>query len=369
MPSAECRDYIAPLMARLLTPKILLRGLELFLLMSLVSFGAVLVYSDSSTGFLRAIPSIKFGWLVLGIGLASMDWIGGGLRNYVLARNVMADPPLKGMLLAGGMGAWAANLTPVQSGAAPMMIYTMKRYGVPVPLGFTITFMSFIATVAFFAIAGPIAIAFGAGKSLGAHGVALGISLYDLFIGSLAIFCALGVVFLIVILFPKFVRDLVHRLAMGLGKKSKRVASRLEALSRGIDQTHESVARFNSPRGWAALAAATVLSGPSHANKLLAGYVALRAIGIEAQFIDVLLLQTFITFVLYFFAPTPGGSGIGELVSTAVMSIYVPREIAPLYVLLWRLVVSGYTVVFGSLVFWRWVRDGLKGIDQDPTAA
>ena len=51
------------------------------------------------------------------------------------------------------------------------------------------------------------------------------------------------------------------------------------------------------------------------------------------------------------------------------MSIYVPREIAPLYVLLWRLVVSGYTVVFGSLVFWRWVRDGLKGIDQDPTAA
>ncbi len=356
-------------MARLLTPKILLRGLELFLLISLLSFGAVLVYSDSSTGFLRAIPGLKFRWLILGIGLASLDWIGGGLRNYVLAKNVMADPPLQGMVLAGGMGAWAAYLTPVQSGAAPMMIYTMKRYGVPVPLGFTIAFMSFIATVAFFSIAGPIAIAFGAGKSLGAHGVALGISLYDLFIGSLAIFCALGVVFLIVILFPKFVRDLVHRLAMGLGKKSTRVAARLEGLRRGIDQTHESVARFNSPRGWGALALATLLSGPSHANKLLAGYVALRALGIEAQFIDVLLLQTFITFVLYFFAPTPGGAGIGELISTAVMSIYVPREIAPLYILLWRLVVSGYTVAFGSLVFWRWVRQGLKGIDQDPTAA
>lgn len=356
-------------MAKLLTPKILLRGLELFLLMSLVSFGAVLVYSDSGTGFLKAIPDLRFGWLALGLGLASMDWIGGGLRNYVLARNVMADPPLKGMVLAGGMSAWAAYLTPVQSGAAPMMIYTMKRYGVPVPLGFTITFMSFIATVAFFAIAGPIAIAFGAGKSLGNYGVALGISLYDLFIGSLVIFCALGVVFLVVILFPKFVRDLVHRLAMGLGKKSERVAARLEGLRRGIDQAHESVARFNSPRGWAALAVATVLSGPSHANKLLAGYVALRALGIEAQFVDVLLLQTFITFVLYFFAPTPGGSGIGELISTAVMSIYVPREIAPLYILIWRLVISGYTVVFGSLVFYRWVRRGLTGIEEEPSAA
>ncbi len=354
-------------MAKLLTPKVLLRGLELFLLISLLSFGAVLWYSDGTAAFLEAIPRIQFEWLLAGVGLASMDWLGGGLRNYVLARNVMPNPSMKGMVLSGGMSAWAGYLTPVMSGAGPMMVYTMKRYGVPVPVGFTITFMSFIATVAFFAIAGPIAIAFGAGKSLGGHGVALGISLYDLFIGSLSIFCALGVLFLVVILFPKAIRDLVRKLASLLGRRSRWVGQRLEALERGIDQTHEAVARFNSPRGWSALALATVLSGPSHANKLLAGYVALRAIGLEAQFFDVLLLQTFITFVLYFFAPTPGGSGIGELLSTAVMSIYVPRSLAPLYVLLWRLVVSGYTIVFGSIVFSRWVRQGLRGIEQDPS--
>lgn len=356
-------------MAKLLTPRLLLRGLEITLLASLLSFGLILVYSNSSTAFLAAIPSIRFGWLVIGVGLASMDWIGGGLRNYVLARNVISAPRLKGMILAGGMSAWAAYLTPVQSGAAPMMIYTMKRHGVPVPVGFTITFMSFIATVAFFAIAGPIAIAFGAGRSLGSHGVALGISLYDLFIGSLAIFVLLGLLFLVVILFPRHVRDLVRRIAKMLGRRSRRISERIEAFERGIDQTHDTVARFNSPRGWAALFLATVLSGPSHANKLLAGYVALRAIGIEAQFVDVLLLQTFITFVLYFFAPTPGGSGIGELLSTAVMSIYVPKGIAPLYAILWRLVVSGYTVAVGSAVFWTWVRKGLKGIEQDPAGA
>lgn len=353
-------------MAKLLTPRVLLRGLELFLLASLLSFVAVLVYGNNLPAFLRAIPTVRFGWVVIGLGLASMDWIGGGLRNYVLARNIMPKPPLKGMILSGGMSAWAAYLTPLQSGAAPMMIYTMKRYGVPVPVGFTVTFMSFIATVAFFAIAGPIAIAAGAGRSLGTHGVALGVSLYDLFIGSLAIFCLLGVVFLVVILFPGFIRDLVHRLAVSLGRRSRRIGNRIEALERGIDQTHAAVAKFNSPRGWLALGLATILSGPSHANKLLAGYVALRAIGIEAQFFDVLLLNTFITFVLYFFAPTPGGSGIGELLSTAVMSIYVAKELAPLYILLWRLVISWYTVVFGAVVFWRWVRKGLQGIEQEP---
>lgn len=76
---------------------------------------------------------------------------------------------------------------------------------------------------------------------------------------------------------------------------------------------------------------------------------------IQVNFFDVLLLQTLITFLLYF-APTPGGSGLAEILSVAVMSIYVPRELAPSYILLWRLVVSYLTVGFGSMVFWRWLK-------------
>jgi uncharacterized membrane protein YbhN (UPF0104 family) len=77
---------------------------------------------------------------------------------------------------------------------------------------------------------------------------------------------------------------------------------------------------------------------------------------IQAPFIDVLLLQTLIVFLLYF-APTPGGSGLAELLSAAVMSIYVPRELTPSYILLWRITVSYLTVGVGSFVFWRWLKD------------
>ncbi len=80
---------------------------------------------------------------------------------------------------------------------------------------------------------------------------------------------------------------------------------------------------YNTPRGWLSLFWATIVSGPSHANKLLAGYVALRAIGIEAPFVDVLLVQTLVTSILYF-APTPGGAGFAELLSTMVMTLYLP---------------------------------------------
>ena len=350
-------------MASPLSPKLLLRGFEIFVGISLVGYAAVLFYGDNLPAFLHGLTELHWGWLLVGFGLASMDWIGGGLRIWVVAREVHPNPPLKGMILAGGMGAWAAYMTPMQSGAAPMMIYTMRRYGISVPVAMTSVLMTFIATVAFFAITGPLAIVLGAGQSLGSKGDVLGLSLYVLFLGSLGIFGGLGVLLIVVIVFPQLARNAVHRLAVWAGRRSRRVEARLEKLLTGIDEAHASVAKFNTPRGWLSLVWAILLSGPSHANKLLAGYVALRVIGVEAHFVDVLLVQTLVTFLLYF-APTPGASGIAELLSALVMSVYVSPEMTPLYTLVWRIILSYFTIAFGFLVFSIWVRQGIKGLDD-----
>jgi len=352
-------------MAKLLTPRLLRRGFELFFLASLIGFAALLYYSNNFGAFLAAIPRIRWIWILAGLGLASMDWIGGGLRLWVLAREIHPHPSFKGLVLAGGMGAWASYLTPLQSGNAPMTIYTMKRFGIPVPSALTLVLMSFVSTVAFFGIAGPIAIFFGAGKSLGQHGVVLGISLYDLFLASLGIFVFLFGVLILLVIWPRALHALLRMIIGFVGRRSAKVAARLAHLEKGIDEARDAMTTFNTPRGWLALLWATIISGPSHANKLLSGYVALRAIGIEAGFVDVLLLQTLITFLLYFFAPTPGGSGIAELLSAAVMSIYVPRPLTALYTLIWRLIISYFTIMFGTVVFSHWVRQGLKGVEGD----
>ena len=350
-------------MPRLLTPKLLLRGFEFSVLASLVGFGITLVYGNDLAAFFAGIGRIRWGWLFAGLVLASMDWIGGGLRLWVCARHVFPRPSLWGCILAGGMGAWAGYITPLNSGAGPMTMYTLRRYGVPLPVAVTSTFMSFVGTILFFAIAGPLAVAAGAGRSLGQHGNLLGLTLYDLFLGSLTIVAGIGVLMGIVIFFPRAVAGLIHRIAEAVGRRSGRVAERLERLRRGIDEAHESVVAFNSPKGWLAVFWAMVLSGPSHANKLLAGYVALRALGIHAHFVDILLVQTLVMFLLYF-APTPGAAGIGEVLSAAVMSAYVPRELTPIYIIIWRLTLTYYTLGFGFLVFSSWVRQGLKGIGE-----
>lgn len=351
-------------MPNVLSPRFLRRGFLIFVGISLLGFIAVLIYGNNLPAFIQALGDVHWIWIVVGLGLASMDWIGGGLRNWVVVRHVHRNPPLSGMILAGGMGAWAAYLTPFNSGAGPMTMYAMRRAGVPLPVAVTSTLMTFIATVIFFALTGPLAIVAGAGRSLGQHGNVLGLSLYDLFLGSLSVFVGIGVVLLVIIIFPKYVRDGLHWFSERVSRKSTRVADRLEALQQGIDEAHHSVLAFSSLKGLLALFWAVLLSAPSHANKLLAGYVALRAVGVEANFVDVLLVQTFITFLLYF-APTPGASGIAEILSTAVMaSVYLPKALTPLYTLIWRCILSYFTLAFGFFVFSNWVHHRLKGTDE-----
>jgi len=349
-------------MARLLTPGAIRRGFELFLVISLLGYVGVLVYGNDTGAFVASLRRIEWPWVLLGAGLAAMDWIGGGLRLWVLAREVHPRPNLPGLIIAGGMGAWAGYMTPMQAGSSPVQAYAMRRTGIPIPKGLATILMSFIATVVFFAVAGPLALLFGAGRALGDRGNVLGLSLLDLFRGSMLIFAALAVLLLLVMLAPRLVSSALHRMAARLARRSPALATRVEGFRAGVDQAHETMQAFNTPRGWLALLWATIISGPSHANKLLAGYVALRAVGIEAPFVDVLLVQTLITFLLYF-APTPGASGIAELLSAAVMGVYVPREVIPLYTLIWRCILTWFTIAAGFVVFSSWVRQGLKSIE------
>jgi uncharacterized protein (TIRG00374 family) len=351
-------------MALALTPRLLRRGLELFAVISLVGVVVVLVvYGENVQTVAQALLHLRWGWMVVGLGLASMDWFGGGTRLWVVARHVHPGVRWRDMVIAGGMSAWAAYLTPFQSGAGPTMMWVIRRGGVRLPEAMTSTFMTFVATVAFFAIAGPLAIYLGAGKSLAQHNVVLGITYYGLFRTSLTIFGVLGVIMLVAMVFPAWLRDAVHWLAGRLERKSARIAARIELLRAGIDRAHECLVAFGSLRGWLALLWAVLLSAPSHANKLLAGYVALRALGIPANFVDILLLQTFITFLLYF-APTPGSAGLAEFLSAAVMQIYVGPSQLPTYALIWRFINSYATVIAGSLLFWSWLRRGLVGHEE-----
>jgi len=343
-------------MASPLAPKLLRRGVEIFAAISVVVFAGMLLYGNNLEQFATAMLSLHWGWMLLGVAVASLDWFGGGLRLYVLLRHVYPPTSLKGSFLAAGLNAWGTLITPSQAGGGPIGIYTLKRYGVPVPEGMVATFMSFVATIFFFAVAGPLSILLGAGKELEQHGILGVASLSDLFRLSMGGFVTVGIVLVLMMVFPGAARALAQRVLRWLERRgSEKLAKRMETLNDGLDRAHGAMVAFFRGRGWLSLGASVLCTAPTLANKLLAGYIVLRALGIHAPFVDVLLLQTLIIFLLYF-APTPGGSGLAEVLSAAVMSIYVPRELTPSYVLLWRLFVGYLTLAVGSFVFWRWLK-------------
>ena len=353
--------------------RFLRRGLEFFAVVSVVALVALLFYGGNWGASLEAVERLRPGWVLAALALASFDWWGGGVRIWLLARFLRGRVPFRGMVLAAGLNTWGSYLTPSQAGGGPVMIWAMSRAGVPVPEAMIATFMSFVGTVVFFAVAGPLAIVLGAGHSLRAHALGvLHLSLYDLFKASAWGFVITGGLHLVVLLFPGQARRLVHWVIGWLERRgggSARLAGRMSALRDGIDRMQECVVQFLRPAGLLALAGGVATSALAHANKLLAGYVALRALGIQANFVDVLLLQTSLSFLLYF-APTPGASGAAEALSAALMSVYVPRTLLPIYTVLWRATVSYATVAFGSLVFFRMLRGrpGEAGAEAVPAS-
>src|SRR2546426_6352396 len=92
----------------------------------------------------------RWGWMLLGLGLASMDWLGGGTRLWVVARQVHPGVRLRDMVIAGGMSAWAAYLTPFQTGAGPTMMWVMRRGGDPPPQGVTAPVLEVLWACLFF---------------------------------------------------------------------------------------------------------------------------------------------------------------------------------------------------------------------------
>lgn len=340
------------------------RGLEIFAAISLIVFVAVLFYGNNLGQFVTAMVNLRWEWVILGVVIASLDWFGGGLRLYVLARHVYPATSLKGSILSAGLNAYAMLVTPSQAGGGPLGIYTLKRYGTPIPEGMVATFMSFVATILFFAAAGPTVVFLGAGDTLEEHGILGVATLNDLFRVSLGGFIVLGTVLLALIIFPGGARRLARRIVAWLERRGNpRLANRISGLNDGIDRAHGAMVAFFRGRGWVSLTGGVLLTAPTLANKLLAGYIVLRALDIPAPFVDVVMLQTLIIFLLYF-APTPGGSGLAEVLSGGIMSIFVPRELTPSYILLWRIYVAYLTLGAGSFVFWRWLKLWEEQIDE-----
>src|SRR3989304_3907845 len=107
-------------MAMMVTTRLLRRGRDLVAGISALGFVGLLLYGNNLSLFLEAMLSLQWGWALLGVGLASLDWVGGGLRLWVITRHVYPKVTLQGSVVAGGLNTWGGFLTPTPTGGRPL---------------------------------------------------------------------------------------------------------------------------------------------------------------------------------------------------------------------------------------------------------
>jgi hypothetical protein len=87
-------------------------------------------------------------------------------------------------------------------------------------------------------------------------------------------------------------------------------------------------------------------------NKFLVAWVILQGLGMPAPLAEVLRLQE-LQYLVVYFAPTPGASGLAELSAAQIMHPLVPSAVFGAYVILWRTFTLYLPMTWGGLLLTR----------------
>jgi uncharacterized protein (TIRG00374 family) len=317
---------------------------------SVVGFAVLFFLSQDFSGSLRGFRRFDLVWALPCLALASLDWFGGGVRVWFLLRPLDLDVSYWTCVKISGATAGLAYLTPSGVGGGPAHLYGLVRHGVSVGRAAASNFASLLVNLLFLCTAGFSAWFFGASDTIADIRLPVAdLSAATLFEWTVSGFAVVVAVIVLFAVNPRPARGWIIRF-FGSGR-------RVRTVLRWIHELHGSLLIY-AKKGKLALVAAT-LSGTLHfGGRFVLGWAVLRGFGIEAGFWNIITLHVMLQFFLLFM-PTPGGTGVGEILAPALMRPFLPTSLLVAYTAVWRFFLTYLTVVFGGGLLLRWI-----GIDQ-----
>jgi uncharacterized protein (TIRG00374 family) len=294
--------------------------------------------------------------LFLGIGLAQalLDFLGGGFRLWFLSFAFGRRIRFTTCVRANGTNVFVGGVTPSQTGGGPAQIYLMAGEGVSYPVAMATSLVAYLGTIV-------ILVGGGAVMMLVAplHTVGQEFRLFSsIAIGTLLL---LLLAFLPAIVKPdatvKVLRRVIHRLPI-VGRKlaDNGPLARLENTARDFSKLMHQAWRHHKLR----ILGGVVITVFVYLNKFLVAYVVMRGLGLPVNAWDVLFLQ-WVSYLVLYFAPTPGAGGLAELAGAGIMQSILPGSHAGAFVLLWRAFSLYIPMLLGGLYLLR----GLGSAERD----
>jgi len=331
-----------------ITPSYIRRRIRLFFLFSFLGLMALFLFTSSTDTF-KALGRLKGGYLTLALMLTLLDWILGGGRVYVLS-NVLSPISYPASVQASLANLCVGAITPSQTGGGPAHVFVLHRNGLSLPKAIASAVVTFMMTV-------TVLLLMALWITVAGAEAAVGMRLQPFFrLGALA-FVWVSLLFVLFLVRPKLTVRLMEAFIRGVGFVVGRKLHLRPAVRRFLRVLEECRESFNLywHRGKLALLFGLLITMILFFNKFAIAWVVVRGLGLPALFEQVLLIQAILTLITYF-APSPGASGVAELVSAALMSRIVPRNLLPIYTVLWRFFTMYIGVIVGGVLLLRYLK-------------
>ena len=272
-----------------------------------------------------------------------VDWVFGALRFHIFIRKVKPDIRFRDSLRANLATLCVSCITPFQTGGVGHL-YIYTRAGVPLSASITSGIICFLATIITL-------MCFAAGiAGLDPPFLPKGITWISLF--SCLMFGLAFVGFLLLLFKPEFVFRFFHWLCGVAQRRFTRLTPMLERATSKVEELvteHKSFAvMFLRHHKWTC-AFSVLLTCGFFGTRIVGSYIVVAALNGEATLWELSVVGLLLNFVVLF-APSPGASGVAEVVTLGLMENLILKELIPLYVLLTRFFSIYCAVVVGGIV-------------------
>ncbi len=323
------------------------KGIIYFLSITILTMVGIFIYTNTGKT-LEVWSKVKLHYFLLTLFLLFLDLYLGAWRNHVFVRKLHPGKSQWISFKANLANIFMGAVTPSQSGGGLAQLYVFYKNGITLSNSITISFLNWISTIVYFPISGLIAYYILKDK------IPEGFISYLAKFG-FSVFTTLMVVVLVALFFPQVIGTIIQKLSFWIGRLNKNWSSKLKkfgnkAKTGMVDYRDKCKSiLIDNPllMVWSFLL--TILL---YLNKYFIAYIIVLAINAEGDMVVIMAIQAIIYLLLYF-APSPGGSGIAEISIAGLMAGVINADFIGTFTLLQRSFLVFIPAIIGAFIVLR----------------
>lgn len=334
------------------------RGVLGFLALTAAGLGALFFFTFEGDVF-GVLRGLHPGFLALALLSGGLDLILGPTRFQVFLRKLVPGTRFRLPLTADLVGRFLGAITPSQTGGAPGQIFILYRGGIPLPTILSVLMVGLTASLTVLILSGGVALLVlqeEVGQGALRHLVTWGT----------IVFAGLVALVAVSVSRPGWITGPLVWSARRVGPRSGRLGDLLrrgaEALERAGDQYRTSFLECVQ-RDPALPLAVLLITVVLYLNKFTLAWLLMKALGVDGPYLLTVAVQAVLHFILYV-APTPGGSGIAEVSTGALMALVLPTQLLGPFTLVYRFLLGYLPAAAGAVGLALTLQAGAGSVDE-----